>query len=160
MSGVAAKINAIREAGSRKAKQALLKQFYNEQGSILFQLAVKFGMEPTLMFNVGKRSVKYDPKKSRHMTSGENRILLGDDFRILQDLADRKINRTQGAQWATERVHELEPDEAQLLINILDKDLSWGLGASSVNEVVPGLLTEFHCMLAAPFDAMPGRAEV
>lgn len=152
MSPVSEKIQRIRDAGSRKLKQALLKDFMSQPDNELFRLAVRYGMEPTIMFNVGKRSVKYEPDKALPYTGDPTAYIGTGDFDFLGRLADRKINRTVGAAWASKRVHELVQSEAELLIAILDKDLSWGLGAGSVNEVVPGFLTEFHCMLAASYD--------
>jgi DNA ligase-1 len=149
---VSEQIRKIRDSGSRKLKQALLKDFMSQPDNELFRLVVRHGMEPTIMFNVGKRSIKYEPDKTRYSPESPTAYLRQEDFVALGDLADRKINRTKGAAWANKRVHELIPAEAELLIAILDKDLSWGLGAGSVNEVAPGFLTEFHCMLAAPYD--------
>lgn len=148
MTLVSSQIKTIREAGSRKQKQALLREFMNAPHSELFRLVVKYGMDPTIMFNVGKRSLS--PKVDGR--SAMRSVLSVDDFNTLRNLANRTINRTQGAAWASARISELIPAEGNLLIAILDKDLSWGLGAGSVNEVVPGFITEFNCMLAAPFN--------
>ena len=140
---LAVRIRHVQEAGSRTEKIRLLKQYMDEEP--LVKSVVVYGMDPMKVFNVGKRSVK--------LTGEHGTQLLGaSDFEFLDSLNARRMNRTAGASWASARVKQLREDEAKLLISILDKDLSWGLGASTINDAFPGMLTEFNCMLAAPFE--------
>lgn len=133
-------VAAIRNAGSRKTKTDLLLKYSKDP---LFAKVVRYGMDPMLIFNVGKRSVTMpETFGDRHLTDL--------DFEYLDKLAGRSWNRTLGSEWANVRVRQLMKPEAELLIAILDKDLSWGLGASTINSVIPNMLFEFNCMLAAP----------
>jgi DNA ligase-1 len=132
----------VRAATSRKDKQQALVDGIAKNPP--FKDMVVLAMDPSINFNVGVRSIKPKSFGASHLT--------GPDLDILKKIAARELNRTNAAAWATERCKQLTPAEAELLIQIFDKDLSWGLGASSVNAAIPNLLSEFNCMLAQPYD--------
>jgi DNA ligase 1 len=150
---VSDRIKAIRNMGSRSVKLEVFRQAMREdevETDGLFAKVVRYAMDPTITFNVGVISVQ-DGLRNAGVLAQEN--LSHADIEFLDKLATRKIGRTEGSAWANNRIKHLCADEAEVLVGVLDKDLSWGLGASSINSVVPDFLMEFHCMLASKFDA-------
>ena len=144
-------VAAIRAATGRREKADLFRRFLKEdEESGLFRKVVVYAMDPTIMFNMGKRSI------TTLIIDGVAPVadpdLTMEDFDRLDLMVSRKLSRTDGAKWLNARIQTLRSEEARILVGIIDKDLSWGLGVSSVNEVVPGLITEFFCMLAAKYD--------
>lgn len=137
------RVAQIRAADSRLEKTRLFREHVN--ASMSFAKMVKLAMDPSIVFNLGKRSVTAKGVGTEPLAPV--------DLEILERLSRRELNRTQGAEWANARAKMLTAEEAELLVCILDKDLSWGLGTSSINSAIPGFLTEFHCMLASPFEA-------
>ena len=140
-------VNQVRAAGCRKEKVDLFKKFVETVPN--FGEMVSLAMDPSIAFNVGKNSVEVRLSLAEKVSG----VLTSKDFETLRLLASRKMNRTKGAEWANKRCSELLFDEAQLLVAILDKDLSWGLGAGTINTAIPGFLFEFSCMLAEPYDS-------
>jgi hypothetical protein len=46
----------------------------------------------------------------------------------------------------------LEPDDAKVIERIIDKSLDCGVQVSTANDVWPGLIKEYPCMLCSPFE--------
>lgn len=141
-------LTAVRSESSRTNKLYALKSAFAGPTGPFLKKFVRYALEPTLTFNVGKTTVD----ASRIGAHGSDAIGLH-DFEMLDQLAQRKMTRSTGGSWASDRVSRMRPAEAEAFICLLDKDLAWGIGASSINEAIPGFLTEFHCMLAAKYEA-------
>jgi len=49
--------------------------------------------------------------------------------------------------------HDLHPEEAKIFCGVLNKNLTLGLGAVSINQVFPGLIPVFAFMRAKPYES-------
>jgi DNA ligase-1 len=119
----------------------------------LFKRLVVLAMEPTVLFGITKKSlgqvsnVDADPPDSKLAVL--NRI----DLDFLEAVTTGEVARSHAVSTINKRLTQLHENEGRLLIGIVDKNLRWGLGASSINKEHPGFLTEFNVMLAAKYDA-------
>ena len=72
--------------------------------------------------------------------------------RLLQVLAEEKLRGSAAKRAVLAEFERLEPMSQQLLLRILNKDMSFGMQAKSINKVWPGLIPEFQVQLAAKLD--------
>jgi len=72
-----------------------------------------------------------------------------DAFSLLEDLMARKITGNEALQEVTEVYQMLNPAAKELLLLMLDRSLSAGFSASTVNKVWKGLIPEFKVALAS-----------
>ena len=72
--------------------------------------------------------------------------------RLLQALAEEKLRGSAAKRAVLAEFERLEPMSQQLLLRILNKDMSFGMQAKSINKVWPGLIPEFQVQLAAKLD--------
>ncbi len=72
--------------------------------------------------------------------------------RLLQALAEEKLRGSAAKRAVLAEFERLEPMSQQLLLRILNKDMSFGMQAKSINKVWPGLIPEFQVQLAGKLE--------
>jgi hypothetical protein len=70
----------------------------------------------------------------------------------LCDLSSRTVTGNAAIAHLVKILESLEPDDAQVVERIIEKDLKCGVAASTVNKVWPNLVHEYPCMLASPYE--------
>lgn len=90
--------------------------------------------------------------------SGKGTNAIGEkDFEVLHALANRELSGKAAKEAVAQRLESLCPDEAELFLNILKKDLRITMGVSSVNEAIANIegleqIETYDCQLAQDFD--------
>jgi hypothetical protein len=70
----------------------------------------------------------------------------------LKQLSNRSVTGHEAIDWLTDILETLSADDAKVIERIIQKDLKCGVAASTVNNVWPGLVHEYPCMLCSAFD--------
>lgn len=134
---------------SGKQKEVLLRQFVQNDEHGELKQALKWALDPQITFGVIPDA---DMLASGGSGSGLFHETAPSVFHLLKRLAERELT---GNNARNEIVHvgkQLSVKSYKLLMRVISKDLRCGLGGSTVNKVMPGLLSEFNVMLAAPYE--------
>ena len=83
---------------------------------------------------------------SEHQTSLEMAI------QNLYYLSSREVTGNAAIAHLRAILSGLEPDDAKVIERIIDKSLDCGVQVSTANDVWPGLIKEYPCMLCSPFE--------
>ena len=70
----------------------------------------------------------------------------------LYDLSSREVTGNAAIEYLRMLLSSLNEDDAKVLERIIDKSLDCGVQVSTANDVWPGLITEYPCMLCSPFE--------
>jgi hypothetical protein len=70
----------------------------------------------------------------------------------LYDLYSREVTGNAAIEYLRMLLSSLNEDDAKVLERIIDKSLDCGVQVSTANDVWPGLITEYPCMLCSPFE--------
>jgi hypothetical protein len=70
----------------------------------------------------------------------------------LYDLSSREVTGNAAIEYLRMLLASLNEDDAKVLERIIDKSLDCGVQVSTANDVWPGLITEYPCMLCSPFE--------
>jgi DNA ligase-1 len=127
-----AKIEAIALTPGKKDKQALVAQFSEYERSI-----VKLALDPT---------VNYYIKKLPPPTTSGTAEWEEAEFKLLADLAARRIGGNAAHEQIGFSLRELSPDSGELLRRVILKDLRCGAGTTITNAAFPGLIPDFAYM--------------
>jgi DNA ligase-1 len=74
-------------------------------------------------------------------------------WNLLDLLANRRITGNNAIDLTRKLLEDLSPTSAQLVCNILKKDLRCGITEKTINKLVPGLIPTFDVMLAHKYEA-------
>lgn len=134
-------IDQIAATKSRTQKEELLKDVLDSK---MGRFVVKWAYDPFITFGL-------TPQRSE-----PGRLQL--EFRptlvepLLTRLAERKLTGYGALRECADTMSALEPAGAELLFRILSKDLRCGIGAASINAVMPGFIPVFAVMRAQGFE--------
>lgn len=67
-------------------------------------------------------------------------------------LSSRQVTGNAAIDYLTKLLSSLTEDDAKVIERIIGKDLKCGVSVSTVNDVWPGLIHEYPCMLCSPFE--------
>jgi hypothetical protein len=70
----------------------------------------------------------------------------------LYELSSRQVTGNAAIEYLRMLLTSLNEDDAKVLERIIDKSLDCGVQVSTANDVWPGLITEYPCMLCSPFE--------
>lgn len=133
-------INDIAEQGSRTEKQRLLEKL---GASHLGRFVLKWTYDPFITYGL-----------TPPHQEGEGRL----EFRpalvqkLLEELAQRKLTGNAAQREVAEVMMAFDKSGAELLWRILSKDLKCGIGTTTINAAVPGLIPTFAVMRAHKFE--------
>lgn len=135
-------------AASGKEKEAVLRRALQSDNQGKLKGVLKLALDPQITFGIipdaelsGVGNLEFDD------------LLIWGPMGVFEQLATRQITGNAAGVAVTAILKKATPQSGKLFIRILNKDLRCGLGASTVNKVIPGLLSEFNVMLAAPYDS-------
>lgn len=138
-------VKALNDTNSRNEKQAILKASGEPYKAILKHVYDDFithGITSKLLGKQREGNSLWVEECSTHH--------IDDMFNALGDLASRKLTGGKAVgTWGNFIVNH--PEYAELLTNILDKDLRCRIGAKDINSVFPNLIPEFNVALAEKF---------
>ncbi len=107
---------------------------------------VRLALDPFTQF-YQRKIPKYTP----------NNNPLGDNLdwaldQLLTMLASRKVTGNAAIEHLQYVLENITADNAKVIERIIGKDLKCGVSVSTVNDVWPGLIHEYPCMLCSPFE--------
>lgn len=136
-------IKQLRATSSRNAKEAILAQ--NKDNELLKRF-FKLALDPYTQF--------YQRKIPAFKTNwDESFIPLDCAMDNIEDrLSTRTITGNAAIDYLTKQLSLLSPDDAEVLIAIIQKDPDCGVSDATVNKVWPGLVSSFPVMLCSQFE--------
>lgn len=94
----------------------------------------------------------YIRKIPSYTRSSSPAIDLGYAVGELSKLSSRQLTGNAAIEFLAKLLSDLDPEDAQVIERIIQKDLKCGVSDSTVNKVWPGLVAEYPCMLASAYD--------
>jgi hypothetical protein len=85
-------------------------------------------------------------------TDSEHQTTLEMAIDNLYYLSSREVTGNAAIAHLRAILSGLEPDDAKVIERIIDKSLDCGVQVSTANDVWPGLIKEYPCMLCSPFE--------
>lgn len=137
-------IEAIANVNGKQKEAELRRQLSLDKDNTLKQV-LKYALDPQVTFGIS-------PERLPKMTGGQEQFHHLATFSLLFQLATRELTGGEAQKACIDMLNLLTPESGTLFRRILGKDLRCGMGESTVNKVLPGLLSEFNVMLAAPYD--------
>lgn len=127
-----AKIEAIAATTKKTEKLEIIKTF-NPWDRKLAQLA----LDPTITYYIAKL-----PPAESHGTEE-----FGDpEWELLDKLMNRELTGNAALEAVRFSLHDLAPEDSEVLRRVILKDLRAGIGANSINTVFPGDIPDFSYM--------------
>lgn len=106
--------------------------------------AVKLALDPFTQF--------YIRKIPGYEEGSKDIIQLDAALDMLKDLSDRKVTGHAAIDYLTTILESLHPLDAEVIKRVISKDLKCGVSIATVNEIWPGLIHEYPCMLCSAYD--------
>ena len=126
---------------SRLFKLDYLKQHKDNE---VLKRAIFLALDPFTQF--------YIRKIPPYMHLGNMDITLAEAMKQLMYLANRVYTGNKGIGHLQAVLSSLPPDKAQVIERIIKKDLKCGVSVATVNEIWPGLIHEYPCMLCSGYE--------
>lgn len=133
-------VAALAATASRLEKERILSTM---KGNTHFQSLLKWTFDSFKMFGINKIP-KPESYGSGTIQEQWNRI-----EPVLKKLVSRELSGGRAQFAVTEMLSSLTEAEAEVMTNVLRKDLRCGVSSKTVNKVFPKLIPEFELMLAA-----------
>jgi len=127
-----AKLNAAAATAKRTEKLAIVKSF-----DAWDRRAAKAALDPTISYYIAKL---LPPVKTGSEGFGEA------EWALLEALAQRTLTGNAALEQVNFSLHDLSPEDGEVLRRITLKDLRCGVGATLVNTAFPGDITEHSYM--------------
>ncbi|MEO9497661.1 MAG: hypothetical protein ABJG42_24520 [Vibrio splendidus] len=134
------RLNDIGDLTSKKDKEALVQEFWNDDR--LFRTLTKTALDPFITFGISKM-----PKISEHGDGSFDKSTL----QLLADFRDRKLTGNAAKDSLTNELTRLSPKSAELLTRIIKGSLKAGISESTINRIYPNEIYVFKPMLAHKF---------
>ena len=106
---------------------------------------VRLALDPFTQF-YQRKIPKYTPAKDNQADS------LSSVLSSLYMLYGREVTGHAAIDYLTKLLSSLNEDDAKVIERIIDKSLDCGVQVSTANDVWPGLIKEYPCMLCSPFE--------
>ena len=133
-------VAALAATASRLEKERILSTM---KGNTHFQSLLKWTFDSFKMFGINKI-----PKPESY-GSGTIQEQWKHIEPVLQKLVSRELSGGRAQFAVAEMLSSLTEAEAEVMTNVLRKDLRCGVSSKTVNKVFPKLIPEFELMLAA-----------
>lgn len=138
-------INALfNDLASNNSRIYKTEQLRKHADNELLREVVRLSLDPFTQF-YQRKIPAYKP--NQHSVGG-----LKNAIDMLFDLSSRTVTGHAAIFHLTTILSGLEEDDAKVIERIIDKSLDCGVQVSTANDVWPGLITEYPCMLCSPFE--------
>jgi len=138
-------INAfLNDLASNNSRIYKTEQLRKHAGDETVREVVRLALDPFTQF-YQRKIPKYTP--NQHSVGG-----LTNAIGMLFDLSSRTVTGHAAVFHLTTILSGLEEGDAKVIERIIDKSLDCGVQVSTANEVWPGLINEYPCMLCSPFE--------
>lgn len=129
------RIERIADESGTNAKQALILKYLapTPDGSEMFLNVLRYAIDPFTTYGI---------RPTRATEFGEG-LWDEDTFRLLDDLAARKLTGGNAQASVDGELRRLEPGSSELLWRVINKDLRAGFSDTAVNKVRKGTFKEF-----------------
>lgn len=141
MNSILSIINSLNADSSRNAKLDILRQ---NSGNTLLKQVFYLGLNPLINF--------YQRKIPQYESTGASTLSLQHCLDCLDKLSSREITGNAAIAYLGNMLASLDPDDAEVLKLVIQKDLKCGVARATVNAVWPDLIPEYPVMLCAQFD--------
>ena len=145
-------VDEIRLSASRKHKQEVLEKWKDD---LDVQKYLKFAFDPYIVFGIST-------KKLHKQVRGMSGLVVNTTFSLLEYLATHNTGADREIKVCQEFIYDVgarDSASADLLAEIICKDLSIGCDAKTINAVIPGLIPTFSVQLAEKYFDKPERVE-
>ena len=141
-------INAFfNDLASNNSRIYKTEQLRKHAGDETLREVVRLALDPFTQFYQRKiPEYEFVGADSEHQTSLE--MAIGN----LYYLSSREVTGNAAIAHLRAILSGLEPDDAKVIERIIDKSLDCGVQVSTANDVWPGLIKEYPCMLCSPFE--------
>ena len=146
-------VNEIRESAARTHKQKVLEKW---KENVIILTYLQFAFNPFIVFGISTKKLR-KPVGSMHGITGVNSV-----FNLLEYL---KVNNTGSdriislCQEFISNISASDESAADLLEELICKDLSIGCDAKTINAVIPNLIPTFSVQLANKYFDKPKYVE-
>ena len=135
-------LNDLAANNSRIYKTEQLRQHVNDE---TLREVVRLALDPFTQF-YQRKIPAYTPAKQNQADS------LSSVLSSLYMLYSREVTGHAAIDYLTKLLSSLNVDDSKVIERIIDKSLDCGVQVSTANEVWPGLINEYPCMLCSPFE--------
>jgi hypothetical protein len=137
-------INALfNDLASNASRNYKLEKLREHQGHETLREVIRLALCPFTQF--------YQRKIPTYKCDGTN-ANIESILPALYDLSSRQVTGNAAIEYLRMLLSSLNEDDAKVLERIIDKSLDCGVQVSTANDVWPGLITEYPCMLCSPFE--------
>ena len=139
-------INAFfNDLASNNSRIYKTEQLRKHAGNETLREVVRLALDPFTQFYQRKIPV-YSPDIKF------NKMTLGFAIGQLYSLSSRDVTGNAAIEFLKNLLSSLNSDDAKVIERIIDKSLDCGVQVSTANDVWPGLIKEYPCMLCSPFE--------
>ena len=139
-------INAFfNDLASNNSRIYKTEQLRKHAGDETLREVVRLALDPFTQFYQRKITVYCPAIKFNKMTLG---FAIGQ----LYSLSSREVTGNAAIEFLKNILSSLNSDDAKVIERIIDKSLDCGVQVSTANDVWPGLIKEYPCMLCSPFE--------
>jgi hypothetical protein len=135
-------LNDLASNNSRIYKTEQLRKHVNDE---TLREVVRLALDPFTQF-YQRKIPAYTPAKQNQADS------LSSVLSSLYMLYSREVTGHAAIDYLTKLLSSLNEDDAKVIERIIDKSLDCGVQVSTANDVWPGLIKEYPCMLCSPFE--------
>ena len=135
-------LNDLAANNSRIYKTEQLRKHVNDE---TLREVVRLALDPFTQF-YQRKIPAYTPAKQNQADS------LSSVLSSLYMLYSREVTGHAAIDYLTKLLSSLNEDDSKVIERIIDKSLDCGVQVSTANEVWPGLINEYPCMLCSPFE--------
>jgi hypothetical protein len=137
-------INALfNDLASNASRNYKLEKLREHQGHETLREVIRLALCPFTQF--------YQRKIPTYKCDGTN-ANIESILPALYELSSRQVTGNAAIEYLRMLLTSLNEDDAKVLERIIDKSLDCGVQVSTANDVWPGLITEYPCMLCSPFE--------
>jgi hypothetical protein len=142
-------INAfLNDLASNNSRIYKTEQLRKHAGNETLREVVRLALDPFTQF-YQRKIPKYDTITDRN---SEHTCDLDQAIANLYYLSSREVTGNAAIAHLTYILAGLPADDAKVIERIIDKSLDCGVQVSTANDVWPGLIKEYPCMLCSPFE--------
>lgn len=146
-------VDEIRESAARTHKQKVLEKW---KENVIILTYLQFAFNPFIVFGISTKKLS-KPVGSMHGITGINSVFdLLEYLKVYNTGSDRVVSLCQEF---ISNISASDESAADLLEEIICKDLSIGCDAKSINAVIPGLIPVFNVQLANKYFDKPEYVE-
>lgn len=146
-------VDEIRESAARTHKQKVLEKW---KENVIILTYLQFAFNPFIVFGISTKKLS-KPVGSMHGITGINSVFdLLEYLKVYNTGSDRVVSLCQEF---ISNISASDESAADLLEEIICKDLSIGCDAKSINAVIPGLIPTFNVQLANKYFDKPEYVE-